>query len=68
MDTKAEAWRQFNLATERANRCARVNDRTGFLIADGQAARWLDRWQNAEDSTAPASASPSPAFPTAPAA
>ena len=67
MDTKAEAWRQYQQAQQRADRACQHNDRTAWLIADGQASRWLDRWVNAAEPTEterPASASPAATSPT----
>ena len=49
MDTKQECWRQYQQAQQRAERAWQHNDRTAWLIADGQASRWLDRWVNAAE-------------------
>ena len=67
--TAAElAWFNYQRAVERARRSEEVGDRTGQIIAESSAGRWLSEWVAAEGLTEPASASPTATSPTAPTA
>ena len=70
--TAAElAWWNYQKALERARHSEEVGDRTGQIIAESSAGRWLSEWVAAEGLTEterPASASPAATSPTAPTA
>ena len=68
--TAAElAYWNWQQAEKRAEACRAVGDRTGQIIAESSAGRWLSEWVAAEGLTEterPASASPAATSPTAP--
>lgn len=46
---RIEAWRQYELAEARVDRCKAANDLTGLAIAQGQAAHWFAEWKAADE-------------------
>ena len=67
--TAAElAYWNWQQAEKREEACRAVGDRTGQIIAESSAGRWLSEWVAAEGLTEPASASPTATSPTAPTA
>jgi hypothetical protein len=50
--TIEEAWRQYELANVRIDRCKAADDRTGLAIAEGQADHWLAEFIVAEAASA----------------
>ena len=50
--TIEEAWRQYELANVRRDRCKAADDRTGQAIAESQAAHWAAEFVAAEAASA----------------
>jgi hypothetical protein len=51
--TIEQAYRQYELANVRIDRCKAAGDRAGLAIAEGQAAHWLAEFIAAEAASAP---------------